>query len=281
MKNLLPLFFVALGLILAASPAKAERQPAQVAIEARFDELKKDGKIGVEIIGTGQSIGHVADLAIRNLTDGRLQVPVPAMLLESRSGRFQHYACPYAQTVTLGPRQEKSVALDGLCLVRTKPPVGRGVRGELIICDGNPNTPRDPDSDFSAKDAGKIVRVAKSYCDAADKLERQNQLDEIPYRSAKKKKEIVKQWGVWMDPEICKRTGTRRATKKDLTQTIIRQAEKKEQGPLPPKKKEEIDRGIDEIFEDIQLTTKEAKALEEPDPFAGVELTGPKVKSAT
>lgn len=245
--------------------------------EVSLTALASAGKIAVTTVGTGNSIGHVADLRIANLTGERMAVPVPAMLLESRSRRFQHYACPHAQTVSLGAHGTRTVPIDGVCLVRTKPPVGKGVTGELIVCDGNPATPRDPDSHFTAKEAGKLTRVAKSYCDAADKLEREGAFRDIPYREPKKRKEIATQWGVWSDPKIATITHEKRATKQDFKRTIIRQAEKKE--PLTVEKRQELDRGIDEIFKQVQLTGKEAKTLEEPDPFAGVELTGPKAKA--
>ena len=258
-------------------------QPASAAARSLRGEqpslaaLAADGRIAVVTVGTGKSIGHVADLRIRNLTGERIAVPVPAMVLESGSRQYQHYACPHAQTVTVGPRGTKTVAIDGICLVRDKPPVGKGVTGELIICDGNPSSPRSPDSHFTAKEAGKLTRVAKSYGDAAEKLEQEGAFQDMPFREPKKRKETVTQWGVWSDPKIAKITHSKRATKEDFKKTIIRQAEKKE--PLTPEKREELDRGIDEIFQDIQLTSKEAKTLEEPDPFQNVELTGEQAKA--
>ena len=248
--------------------------------EKRFSTpaaLAFGGKIEVVTAGTGQSIGHVADLRMRNLTGERLAVPVPAMVLESGSRQFQHYACPHAQTVTIGAHGAKTVHIYGVCLVRDKPPVGQGVTGELIVCDGNPSSPRSPDSHFTAKEAGKMTRVAKSYGDAAEKLEKEGAFKNMPYHEPKKQKEIATQWGVWSDPKIAKITHSKRATKEDFKRTVVRQAEKKK--PLEPEEKKQLEQGADEIFKDIQLTTKEAKNLEEPDPFQNVELTGVKAKA--
>ena len=122
-----------------------------------------------------------------------------------------------------------------------------------------------------------MTRVAKSYADAAESLEREGAFQGMPYRDRKKRREIATQWGVWSDPKIAKITHSKRATKQDLKKTITSQAEQK--APLTEEKRQELDRGIDEIFQDIELTTKKAKTLEEPDPFQGVELTGPKAKS--
>ncbi len=244
---------------------------------ATLAALAFSGKIEVTTIGTGKSIGHVADLRIRNLTGERIAVPVPAMVLESGSRQYQHYACPHAQTVTLGSHGTKTVPIDGVCLVRDKPPVGKGVTGELIVCDGNPSSPRAPDSHFTAKEAGKLTRVAKSYGDAAEKLEEEGAFENMPYHKPKQRREIATQLGVWSDTKIAKITHSKRMTREDFKRTIVRQAEKKK--PVGPEEKKQLEQGGDEIFKDIQLTSKEAKNLEEPDPFHGVELTGPKAKS--
>lgn len=238
--------------------------------------LAHAGKIKVVTVGAGQTIGHVADLRIENLTAERLTVPIPAMVLESASGKNQHYACFHPQTVDLAPHETKTVPIDGVCLMRDKPPVRKGVTGELLIDDGNPASPRDPASHLEPREAGKLVRVAKSYHDAAKKLRKEGAFKKMPYKDPKMQDEIVTQWGVWSDSKVSKITGSKRATKEDLKETITRQAEKKK--PLSPEAKEKLDSGIDEIFKDVQLTGKEAKNLEEPDPFANVELTGVKAK---
>ena len=267
--------------VLLAIFSAGENRAAAAASRATGGEslaaMAFSGRIEVTTIGTGKSIGHVADLRIRNLTGERIAVPVPAMVLESGSRKYQHYACPHAQTVIVGPHGTKTVPIDGICLVRDKPPVGKGVTGELIICDGNPSSPGAPDSHFTAKEAGKLTRVAKSYDAAAEKLEREGAFQDMPFREPKKRKEVVTQWGVWSDPKIAKITHCRRATKQDFKKTITRQAEKEK--PLAPEAKAKLDREMDDVFKDIELTTKEAKNLEEPDPFQNVELTGPKAKS--
>ena len=276
-------FFIITAVLLAIFSAGQNRADAAAPRLSGGGEslaaLAFSGKIEVVTIGTGKSIGHVADLRIRNRTGERIAVPVPSMVLESGSHQYQHYACPHAQTVIVGPHGTKTVPIDGVCLVRDKPPVGKGVTGELIICDGNPSSPRAPDSHFTAKEAGKLTRVAKSYGDAAEKLEEEGAFKNMPYHEPKKQKEIATQWGVWSDPKIAKLTHSKRATKEDFKKTIIRQAEKEK--PLAPEAKEKLEQGASEIFKDIQLTTKEAKGLEEPDPYENVELTGPKAKASS
>src|SRR5213076_522549 len=50
-----------------------------------------DGKILVDITGTGETIGHVADARITNLTDEPVEFAIPPGVLESRSGKNQNY----------------------------------------------------------------------------------------------------------------------------------------------------------------------------------------------
>ena len=91
----------------------------------------------VDIAGTGETIGHVAMMTIQNLTDQPLSFALPGIILESKSGKSQHYGCPNGQQVALKPNQTLTVPIDGVCLNRDKPPVGNGVGGDLVINDAN------------------------------------------------------------------------------------------------------------------------------------------------
>jgi hypothetical protein len=90
---------------------------------AALATLTASGKVKTDIAGTGETIGHVADLKIQNLTDQPLTCAIPPMILESVSGKNQHYACPRGQTVALNPQETKTVPMNGVCLNRNKPPV--------------------------------------------------------------------------------------------------------------------------------------------------------------
>ena len=231
--------------------------------EDNFCALISESKIKIDTSGTGETIGHVCDLTVANQTDEPVTVAVPPLILESRSGKNQHYACPKGQTVEVPPHEKKTVPVDGVCLVRNKPPVGKGQTGDLLIsqCDG--------DSKISRDKAHDLLRIAKSKYDAADKLEDDGLLKEIPYKDKKKRKEIVEQWSTWMDPRISEVTGAPPATKDDLKKVVYKQVEEK--GPMTPETKKKVDQGIDTIFEKVELTTEKAKDLEEP---AETETTG-------
>jgi hypothetical protein len=222
-----------------------------------FCSLITEKKITADPVGTGETIGHVADLKIENLTEAVLTVVIPALVLESRSGKNQDYACPEGETVEIPPHHTEMVPLNGVCLVRTRPPVGEGVGGDLAI-DGC-----DPDARISGDQARHILNIAQSKYAAADQLQKEGKFSDFPYKDKKKQKDIVVQWSTWMDPQICEITGAPPATKDDLKKVVYKQVE--EQGRVTSEKKKKIDEGIDTIFDKIELTTEKAKDLEKPE----------------
>jgi hypothetical protein len=241
--------------------------------------LASTGQVKIDSAGTGETIGHIADLMIQNLTDQPLNVSIQPMILESGSGKNQHYACPKGKTVALKPHGSATVPMDGVCVNRSKPPVGKGVTGDLVVNEGDPKIPQNPDSHMPPKNANKLLRLCTSKYDAADKLQKDGALKDLPYHDKQKQKDIVVQWSTWMDPRISELTGAPPATKDDFKKVVYKQVE--EQGPVTPDKKKKIDQGIDTIFEKIELTSEKAKDLEKPDPFARVELTGEEGKGET
>ncbi|MFZ3376817.1 MAG: cell envelope integrity protein TolA [Chthoniobacterales bacterium] len=223
-------------------------------------EYVVSAQLSVTTPGTGETIGHIADLVVQNLTDQPIACVIPPMLLESSSGKNQTYACPKRQDVALRPHELKTVPMDGVCLNRNKPPVAPGVTGDLQLNDGGPNAGH---SHVNRKDADKLLRLCEAKYQAADKLEKDGALKDLPYKDKQKRKDICVQWTTWSDPQICGLTGAPPATKEDLKKVVYKQVE--EQGPLTPDKKKKIDQGIDTIFEKIELTSSKAKDLEKPE----------------
>jgi hypothetical protein len=263
--------FAALFLICATSIARGQGNS--------IGSLATSGKVKVETSGTGETIGHVADLRIQNLTDQPLTCAVPPMILESGSEKNQDYACPRGQSVTLDPQQTKTVPMNGVCLNRNKPPVGKGVSGDLVINEANANVPQSPNSNLPATDASRLLQICTSKYEAADKLQKEGALKSLPYRDPQKQKDIVVQWSTWTDPVICQMTGSPPATKEDLREVVYKQVKE----PMTPATKKKIDKGIDTIFEKVELTSAKAKELEEPGavvagPLSTVELTSEKAK---
>ena len=253
-----------------------------------FASLTSTGKLKAEVAGTGETIGKVATLTVTNLTGAALVVAVPALVLESANGKSQDYACPRGQTVALGPHEARTVPLKGNCLVRSKPPVGDGVAGELVARDSQGhalNVSDFPEGEtpvphLDGTHLGKLLRVAKSYDSAAEKLEKKGAFKDMPYSDPEMRKNIVKQWGPWMDPNIAEVTGGKPATKEDLKKTVYKQAEE-HSGPLTKQTKAKLDDGIDQLFKGIQLASKEAKNLEEPAPADTVTISDETPKPTT
>lgn len=276
-------FHLAVGAVPVQQNAQrsSSQQGAQTNQGESIRSLAATGKVKVETSGTGETIGHVADLKIQNLTDQPLTCAIPPMILESGSGKNQHYACPHGQSVPLAPQQSKTVPMNGVCLNRNKPPVGKGVSGDLVINEANPAIPQNPNSHLPATDANRLLQICTSKYDAAEKLQEEGALKDLPYRDPQKQKDIVVQWSTWTDPVICQMTGSPPATKEDLKKVVYKQVE--EQGPMTPEKKKKVDQGIDTIFEKVELTSAKAKDLEKPGPvvagpLSSVELTTEKAK---
>jgi hypothetical protein len=227
--------------------------------------LQHSGAVKIDSMGTGDTSGHIADLKLTNLTDQPINCLIPPMVLESISRKNQDYVCPTPQTVTVDPRSTATVPINGVCVNRNKPPIGKGAPGDLIVNTGDPTLPQNPESHIPPNQASDLLRICTSKYDAADKLQKDGALKELPYRDKQKQKDIVVQWSTWCDPRISQITGAPPATKEDLRKVVYKQVE--EQGPMSPETKKKVDQGIDTIFEKVELTTAKAKDLEKPSAF--------------
>jgi hypothetical protein len=218
--------------------------------------------VNIDTVGTGRTIGHVADLRLENVTDDAINCLVPPVVLESKSRNNQDYVCPKRETLRIGPHSTATVPLDGVCVIRNKPPVGPGVTSDLIINTGDPTFPQNPASHVPANQARDLLRLCTSKYNAADMIQKQGALKDLPYTDTQKQKDIVVQWSTWSDPRVCGIVRTPAATKEDLKEVVYKQVVEK--GPMTPARKKKIDEGIDAIFDKVELTTAKAKELETP-----------------
>lgn len=219
--------------------------------------------VKIDSVGTGETIGHVADLRLENVTDQPINCAVPPMVLESKSGKNQNYVCPKGQTVKIGPHGTATVPMDGVCVKRNKPPVGKGVTSDLVVNTGDPTVPQNPDSRVPAKQARDLLRLCTAKYDASDKLQKDGVLKDLPYKDKQKQKDIIVQWSTWSDPQVCAISGTPAATKEDLKRVVYKQVE--ETAPMTPATKKNVDQGIDTIFAKVELTTAKARDLAKPE----------------
>jgi len=253
----------------AASHAAAGSPEKTTETVPTLGALASSGQIKIDSVGTGETIGHVVDLKIQNLTDQPINCTVGPMVLESISRISQDYVCPKPQTVAINPRGTATVAMNGVCVNRNKPPVGKGAPGDLIINTGDPTLPQNPASHIPASQARDLLRICTSKYDAADQLQKSGALKNLPYRDLQKQKDIVVQWSTWCDPRLSQITGAPPATKDDLKKVVYKQLEEKR--PMSPETKKKVDQGIDTIFEKVELTTAKAKDLETPESGAAAE----------
>ena len=221
---------------------------------------KGPDKIKIETIGTGETIGHVADLKIQNLTDEPLDMIIPPFILESNDVKNQDYVCPREKSVTIASRQTETVPVDGVCINRDKPPVAKGAGGALVVNTIDANVAQHSDCHIPAKAAGDLLRVCGSIYDAVDQLQKDGALKDFPYKDNQQQKDILVQWSTWSNPQVCDVSKAPPATKDDLKKVVYKQIDKK--GTPSSETKDKIDKGIDTIFEKIELTTAKAKDLE-------------------
>ena len=224
---------------------------------------KGPDKIKLETIGTGETIGHVADLKIQNLTDEPLDMIIPPFILESNNAQNQDYVCPREKSVTIASRQTGTVPLDGVCINRDKPPVAKGATGGLVVNTVDPSVAQHSDCHIPAKAAGDLLRICGSIYDAVDQLQKDGALKDFPYKDNQQQKDILVQWSTWSNPQVCDVSKAPPATKDDLKKVVYKQIDKK--GTPSSDTKDKIDKGIDTIFEKIELTTAKAKDLEQPE----------------
>jgi len=204
--------------------------------------LTASGKLSATFGGTGQTIGNVVNLTLKNLTTRTLSVGIPATVLSSASGSFQPYLIPYSVTVSLAPGETKTVPLDGVCLDARKPPVDNGKTGELVLAD-----PKAPDT-------VALVSGVQNIMTTAERLQGSGAFT-TPF-SADPAKEIatIIQWTTWVF------TSTRAnnpVTRADLANRVNAQVGT----TATPEQRAQIDRGVDQIWGAVQLTGAKAKVL--------------------
>src|SRR5262249_13846342 len=164
--------------------------------------LASAGQVKIDSTGTGETIGHVADLKIQNLTDQPIYCAVGPMVLESLSRKNQDYVCPTPQTVTINPHGTTTAPVNGVCINRNKPPIAKGAPGDLVVTAGDPTVPQNPNSHIPVNQAGDLLRICAAKYNAADQLQKSGALKNLPYHDPQKQKDVVVQWSTWCDPRI-------------------------------------------------------------------------------
>jgi hypothetical protein len=224
-------------------------------------------QIKIETIGTGETIGHVADFKIENLTGQPLNFLIPPLVLGSKNGKTQDYVCVHWGDFMIAAHEIKIAPVYGVCLERNIPPLDKGVTGDYVVNTGDTTIPVNRDWRISSKGTSDLLRIAESKYQAVDKLEGDGAFKNFPYQNKQEQKDIATQWSVWSDPRICQITGAQPATKEDFEKVVYKQVE--QHGPITPETKKKIDQADDAMWSGIQLASAKAKDIEKRDESAG------------
>ena len=152
-----------------------------------FIELLKKGLIGAKLDGTGETIGHVANLTLTNPGTERVRVVISPTLLIPGSAERQTYALTGTHLASVGAGETVTIPLDGVCLDAHKPPVTPGDTVGLTIAD--PATLPQASRDLLAG-AQKIATAARTL-QAAGKFQ-------TPFSgNPAKELQTIVQWATW------------------------------------------------------------------------------------
>jgi len=228
-------------------------------VKPTINQLVSRGTIKMEVTGTGETVGHIADAKIENVSAEAVGFYFPPAVVESKSGKNQDYVAPRGQDVALRAGQTKTVPVNGICIERDKPAEPKEAKGDLVLNDGGPAI-ADYHPRFSPTQVGRLLSAVAAIYDAVDRMAKSGEFKKFPYDDKEEQKEIALQWCTWSSPRVAEVTGGHPATKDDMKKV----AKKQQHHSVSHKTEEKIDKGIDTIWDKVELTTAKAKDLEEP-----------------
>lgn len=201
--------------------------------------LEAGGKIKTSLSGTGETIGHIADLTLQNVSGGAVLAYLPPTMLLSQSGKFQNQVILKDQTVALQPGASATVVLIGMCANCRKPPAGKNDVGELKLADP------------TAAETVRMVTACRKIATTARKLQSEGAFSTPFSDNPVKELNTVIQWAVWVYTSA---NDSKPIGKDDLARKVCEQA-----GKLTAQQSVKLEAGIDQLWAAIQLTGKIAK----------------------
>jgi hypothetical protein len=220
------------------------------------------GAVKIDIVGTGETIGHIADAKIENVSHENANFYFPPAVLESKSGKNQDYVAPRGQDVALKPGESKTIPIDGTCLERNRPPEPAGQGGDLVLDDGTWTSTKSDWFNDQPEVVRNILRIVEAKYEEIDREWGEGVFKDFPYSDPKKCKDIAVQWSTWEDPRIAELVGGPPTNKDDFKKVINDQAKK--HGPVSRDTRKRLDKGADDMWDTIELTSEKAKDLEHP-----------------
>jgi len=220
---------------------KEELQQLAFAFPTQLDP----DKVSLSIVGTKETIGHVATLTLVNHSDESFFIRISPTILASKTGKVQNYALTETVETTLGPKETKAIPLTGVCLDARVRPAGPEDRDELALLD-----PETLDQNWKTQLGGTqaVIRTTQDL--------QQQGAYKTPYsKHPEKERDTIIQWTTWLFVSTLKGNPV---AKEDLAKKVYEQA-----GETTPEKKERLNPGIDDIWDAIQLTGAKAKVYSE------------------
>ena len=200
-------------------------------------------KVSLSIVGTSETIGHVATLTLINHSEEAFFIRIPPTILASKTGEVQNYGLPQKVETTLGPRETKTIPLTGVCLDARVRPAGPEDKDELALLD-----PETLDRNWRTQLGGM-----QTIIQTTEELQRKGSY-KTPYsKRPEEERNTLIQWTTWLFVSTLKGNPI---TKEDFKKKVYGQA-----GELTAEKKEKLDPGIDNLWDAIQLTGIPVKIL--------------------
>lgn len=258
-------------LLVGANPASSQDRE-----EGELGDLVHRGDVVAGFLGSGKGVGLLGVLVLGSRSDHSLEIEIPPFLLVPANGATQDCAAPFSSSVSIEAGKTVRVPIRGVCVVPSREPLGKGesCAGHLLAAGGNIIPLEELDSTGSFQDEDEVrppgtrsytveetdvvlERTAR-YFAAAEKLQEDGALEDVPYDDSEVRVEVVVQWSVWQDEEISEVTEEERRAKSDLADTIREQVEeKRDEGvELTGEQETRVDEGIDAIWAAVDLTAK-------------------------
>lgn len=220
--------------------------------------------VKTDIVGTGETIGHIADVKLENMTNGSLIFIIPPCIIESESGKNQATFSPGSDKIELAAHQKKTVPLEGVCLEQGKPAAAKGNSDDLVMNTGDSKTKSNRNAHLPADKVESTLRLASCVYDAVHEMMKQGAYKKFPGVEEERER-IALQWATWANPDIAEAMGGKPATKDDMKEVV----KKQQKTPVTPATEKKIDKAVDSMWEQIELTTGKAKDLEKQESPSG------------
>lgn len=233
------------------------------------------GLLGCQVTanGTGKTTGDIVAMTIYNPSDKEVKGSLGPYFIGGE-GKYQDYIVPSVKHVTVPAGQTIRIILEGYCTDITKKPAGEKDNFKLITSWIKVDTPSSrstipmvpvPNPDTHPEQAapsllGALHEISKAY----DKLKNEGRITTPFSGNPEKEREAIIQQTFWIYTSNLRQ---KPYTKEQFSNRTYEQYEEKtniKPITLPPDKKQQLNKGIDDFWNTFQAVGTEAKILNIP-----------------